>query len=119
MVSESECTGVNTPPASSAYGFNVLRNSFPVDPKTLAGQRIGAILAIKRKPATGTIQSEVDDLVRVLSYESKNCKVFNLRLEITEFVPWSSFFALTLGAMCGCVEGECRCVMEDPVAFMV
>lgn len=119
---DSDVGSLLTPTTTIANFLDNVPDKHPIsDPKTLAGQKVGALLAVKRMPTCGSYEEspEVGDLLVVLKFYNHYCDVFNVRNGNKQTVPWEIFFPLTIGEKCCCPGGDCRCEVKDPDRFYV
>jgi hypothetical protein len=87
-----------------------------ISPWSLAGQKAGAILAVRRNVDEIGWESslKVGDLVTVQDHQVPTCVVHSQRLNADVKVPWSIFVPLKVGTKCCYPWGDCRCEITNP-----
>lgn len=106
-------------PTKTNAGNDHILSDVVCDPKTPAGQKVGAVLVVKRIVKFSQ-QSQVYDRVIVEEMHARYCVVKNLRCDIKEALDWKALFPLSKGENCGCERSTdkqkiCMCEIQADV----
>ncbi|KAI9047196.1 hypothetical protein LZ554_008650 [Drepanopeziza brunnea f. sp. 'monogermtubi'] len=115
-------SGPPTPTTTVAGLFHEesLKVEAVADINSIAGQRVGAVLAIKRTAAKFNPDGpEVGELVRICSNFDTGCHVEILRSGRKVSVRWEIFFPLSPKGKCSCRKGNCRCELTYPASHFL
>ncbi|KAF5874483.1 uncharacterized protein Bfra_004493 [Botrytis fragariae] len=91
------------------------------DAATFEGQKIGAILPIRRALKATAFSSplaQVGDFVEILAYYNfSQVEVKNLRTSMSGTIDWEDLLLVPYDGKCGCLVGGCRYVYETWQAY--